>query len=88
MLAFRPLRKRTLLTLVLTFASLVPEVSLALPIGFGRNQGDLSYKEIQTPNFFIYHDARTPHEGQLVLESLESARPKLEEWPNRQKCRV
>ncbi|HET9240018.1 MAG TPA: hypothetical protein VFO10_22340 [Oligoflexus sp.] len=80
MLAFRPLRKRTLLTLVLTFAPLVPEVSLALPIGFGRNQGDLIYKEIQTPNFFIYHDARTPHEGQLVLESLESARPKLEEW--------
>jgi hypothetical protein len=79
-LAFRPLRKQALLALVLTFAPLVPEVSEALPLGFGRNQGDLTYKEIQTPNFFIYHDARTPHEGQLVLESLESARPKLEEW--------
>ncbi|HYX37879.1 MAG TPA: hypothetical protein VE954_32650, partial [Oligoflexus sp.] len=80
MLAFRPLRKQTLLALVLTFAPLVPDVSQALPIGFGRNQGDLNFKEIQSPNFFIYHDERTPHEGQLVLESLESARPRLEDW--------
>ncbi len=60
--------------------AILPGIAQALPIGFGRNQGDLVYKEIVSPNFFIYHDERAPHEAQLVLEALESARPRLENW--------
>jgi hypothetical protein len=67
-------RKLVLLTILL------PGICEALPIGFGRNQGDLVYKEIKSPNFFIYHDQRAPHEAQLVMEALEAARPKLEDW--------
>lgn len=71
MLAFR---KLALLTL------LFPATCFALPIGFGIKQGDLVYKEIVSPNFYVYHDEHTPHEGALVMEALESARPRLENW--------
>lgn len=53
---------------------------LALPIGFGINQDDVVYHETTNPNFNVYHDARTPREGRMVLESLEKARPVLEKW--------
>lgn len=56
------------------------QLAEALPIGFGRNQGDLEYQELTTPHFYLYHDKRAPHEAQAVLEALEAARPKLESW--------
>ncbi len=52
----------------------------ALPISFGINQGDLEYHELNSKNFSIYHDARTPHEAKLTLESLEAVRPLYEQW--------
>ncbi len=53
---------------------------LALPLGFGIPQDDISYHETTNPNFNVYHDARTPREGRMILESLEKARPVLEKW--------
>ncbi len=52
----------------------------ALPIGFGMNQGGFEYNEVQTPHFWIYHDARAPREAAMVARSLEAARPLLEGW--------
>ncbi|MCX6130745.1 MAG: hypothetical protein NTX25_17010, partial [Proteobacteria bacterium] len=63
----------------LTFL-LIPSLCQALPLGFGRNQGDLKYAELLSPNFYVYHDARAPHEARVILEALEAARPKLENW--------
>ncbi len=59
---------------------LLAPLAQALPIGFGRNQGSLEYDELTTPNFYVYHDRRAPHEARAVLEALEAARPKLEQW--------
>lgn len=52
----------------------------ALPIGFGANQGSISYSEIKNDHFYIYHDSRTPTEGAIALDSLDHARPHLERW--------
>ena len=52
----------------------------ALPIGFGRTQGDLSYDEIKSEHFRVYHDERVPHEAEAILRSLEASRPVLESW--------
>jgi hypothetical protein len=54
--------------------------AVALPIGFGYNQGDLTFMELESPNFRIYHDSRTPDEAKLTLNSLEAAKPHLERW--------
>ncbi|MFY7930553.1 MAG: hypothetical protein ACOVS5_16890, partial [Oligoflexus sp.] len=56
------------------------EGAKALPIGFGRPQGDLVYDEIQSPHFSLYHDRRAPSEARVVLESLTAARPIMEQW--------
>ncbi|RYZ58819.1 MAG: hypothetical protein EOP07_05855 [Proteobacteria bacterium] len=64
----------------IAFAFLQAHSAFALPIGFGRNQGDLDYDELKTKNFIIYHDRRAPNEAKVVLESLEAARPRLETW--------
>ena len=66
--------------LAIAFMTLNAPLALALPIGFGRNQGDLEYDELRTNNFIVYHDRRAPHEAKVVLESLEAARPRLEAW--------
>lgn len=52
----------------------------ALPIGFGRNQGDIHYNELNTENFSLYHDARTPTEARMMIKALEAARPHMEQW--------
>lgn len=52
----------------------------ALPIGFGRNQGDLDYDELKTDNFIIYHDRRAPREAKAILDALEAAKPRLQTW--------
>lgn len=52
----------------------------ALPIGFGINQGDLEYQEIQSKNFISYHDARVPREGAMIINSLESIKPLVDKW--------
>ena len=52
----------------------------ALPIGFGRGQGDLDYEEIKTPHFYLYHDKRATREARAIIEALEAGRPKLEQW--------
>lgn len=52
----------------------------ALPLGFGRNQGEVVYDELVSPHFYLYHDTRTPTEGRIALESLEAARPTMERW--------
>lgn len=54
--------------------------AFSLPIGFGINQGELEYDLLKGPNFKIYHDSRTPHEAQMTLNSLESAKPYMEFW--------
>jgi hypothetical protein len=36
--------------------------------------------ELESPNFRVYHDSRTPDEARLTLESLEAAKPHLERW--------
>jgi hypothetical protein len=52
----------------------------ALPIGFGKNQGPVKYSEIKSDHFYIYHDARTPEEGAMMLNALEGARVPMERW--------
>ena len=52
----------------------------ALPIGFGRNQGDLRFSEASSENFIVYFDRETPAEGRFTLGALEAARPHLERW--------
>ncbi|MBC7660543.1 MAG: hypothetical protein H7249_12665 [Chitinophagaceae bacterium] len=68
----------------LAFAFLLLQLSTpfaqALPIGFGRNQGDLEYDELKTSNFIVYHDRRAPAEAKAILEALEAGRPRLEQW--------
>ncbi len=71
---------RVYVKLVIAFLILDAPLASALPIGFGRNQGDLEYDELKTNNFIVYHDHRAPHEAKAVLESLEAARPRLEAW--------
>lgn len=75
------LRKIAIALLLLqSISSTFSSNAFALPIGFGRNQGDLEYDELKTNNFIIYHDRRAQSEAKVVLESLEAARPKLESW--------
>lgn len=71
---------RLILVCVSLFSLLHSNLLQALPIGFGRNQGDLEYDELTTNNFMVYHDRRSPHEARVVLEALEAARPRLEKW--------
>ena len=52
----------------------------ALPLGFGKNQGPVKYSEIKSDQFYIYHDARTPEEGAMMLNALEGARKPMERW--------
>ncbi|MCB9229433.1 MAG: hypothetical protein H6618_07465 [Deltaproteobacteria bacterium] len=54
--------------------------SYSLPIGFGFNQENISYREIKTDHFFIYHDARVPDEAAMIANALEGAKPTLERW--------
>ena len=67
--------------------SFIPSLSWALPIGFNFNQGEFEYREIATPYFWIYHDARAPHEAAMVERSLEAVRPLLESWMGIQRSR-
>lgn len=53
---------------------------LSLPIGFRVPQGDRDYNQTKNEHFYIYHDKMTPHEAQMILESLEKARPILNSW--------
>lgn len=60
--------------------AIVSPTAHALPIGFGKNQGPVNYSEIKSNHFYIYHDARTPGEGAMVLNALEAAREPMERW--------
>lgn len=51
-----------------------------LPQNFNTTQGTIPYAEITTPHFRVYFDARAPHEGLIISQSLENARPLLEKW--------
>jgi hypothetical protein len=64
----------------LIFSAIWVSDAEALPIGFGRNQGDLDYDELKTDSFIIYHDRRAPREARAILEALQAAKPKLEQW--------
>ena len=69
------------LRVVLISAVLIASSSAsALPIGFGRNQGDLKFSEASSQDFIVYFDRETPEEGRLTLQALESAKPILERW--------
>ncbi|SME93856.1 hypothetical protein [Pseudobacteriovorax antillogorgiicola] len=70
---------RNCLLTILTLLFCASE-ALALPIGFGRNQRELEYDELISPNFALYFDRRTPQEGQAVMNSLETVRPVMERW--------
>lgn len=63
-----------------SFLILSASAAEALPIGFGKNQGSVSYSEIKSDNFYIYHDARTAGEGVMMLNALEAARKPMEYW--------
>lgn len=52
----------------------------ALPIGFGKNQGDQVYHELRSDNFFIYFDKDAPHEAAGIMRSLEAGKPVIEYW--------
>ena len=54
--------------------------SFALPVGFYVNQGDREYSEIKSEGFYLYHDSRVPREAKAMINSLEAARPTLENW--------
>lgn len=62
--------------------ALIGETSklLALPIGFGIPQGERDYHQTTDSNFLIYHDARTPHEALMILDSLATVKPILDRW--------
>lgn len=55
----------------------------ALPIGFGKNQGEQVYHELKSDNFFVYFDRDAPHEAAGILRSLEAGKPVIEYWLGR-----
>ncbi len=61
------------------------ESAHALPIGFGYNQGELTFMEMTSPNFIVYFDERAPADAKLALKALEAARPSVEKWFNVQR---
>ena len=67
-------------SILLLFLLMVSSQGVALPLGFGRNQGPLIYDEMVTPDFHLYFDHRVPHEAKGVLQTLERSRPLLESW--------
>ena len=46
--------------IIISITTLLSERLRALPIGFGRNQGNLKYEEIVSKHFEVYFDSRTP----------------------------
>jgi hypothetical protein len=68
------------LSIVTMLVAMQARPAEALPIGFGKNQGPVSYSEIKSDHFYIYHDARTPGEGAMMLNALEAARVPMERW--------
>lgn len=56
------------------------QVGQSMPIGFGYNQGEREYLELKTPHFYVYHHQQTPHEGAMVANALEAAKPVLDAW--------
>lgn len=56
------------------------EPARALPIGFGRNLGDLEYDEIKSKQFHVYFDERVPQEGRAIFNTLQIGQPVLERW--------
>lgn len=73
----------TCLTLFACFA----ETSVALPLSFGISQGDLSYDELSSDDFHIYHDKRVPHEAAMALEALSAAKSPFEVWFDEKRTR-
>ena len=69
------------LRMVLLAASLIPSGhAVALPIGFGYNQGTIDFMELKNEDFTVYHDKRAPEDAKLILRSLNAAKPNLENW--------
>ena len=66
--------------IIISITTLLSERLRALPIGFGRNQGNLKYEEIVSKHFEVYFDSRTPHEARAISNSLENAKPTIEKW--------
>ena len=66
--------------IVVIFTFLTAVTGTALPIGFGRNQGPLTYDELISNHFHVYFDHRVPHEAKGVMATLELSRPYLENW--------
>lgn len=64
-------------------AWLLPQTADALPIGFGKNQGDQIYHELKSKNFIVYFDKDAPHEAAGILRSLEAGKPVIEHWLGR-----
>jgi hypothetical protein len=63
------------------------QMAEALPIGFGRNQGDLEYRELTSDHFFLYYDKRAPGEARGLINTLELTRPHFERWFEVQRTR-
>lgn len=68
--------------LILIFFVVCSNFLYGFPINFGRNQGDIKYDEIIGENFYFYHDHDVPNESVLLINSLETAIPKLKQWFN------
>lgn len=76
-LAARSVKAAAILALALGSS---PRASLALPINFNHNQGDLDYAETRDDNYIVYHDRRTKAEGALILNALRQGHPVLQSW--------
>ncbi|MBF0441848.1 MAG: hypothetical protein HQK54_08095 [Oligoflexales bacterium] len=67
-------------TVFLAVLLIFSQIARGLPINFGRNQGSLVYSELTTKSFYLYHDERFPNEALMIINSLERAKPVVEDW--------
>ena len=54
--------------IIISITTLLSERLRALPIGFGRNQGNLKYEEIVSKHFEVYFTL--PHEARAISNSI------------------
>lgn len=66
--------------ILLALVCLIPSKLLALPVGFGINQGDREYLETRSKNFDVYHDKEAANEGAMTVNALEAVKPIVERW--------
>ncbi len=71
------------LILILGLASLLwhgGRNALALPLGFGYNQGSISYSLLSNKDFRVYYETLAPDEGKFIFSIFNRAKPVLDHW--------